>query len=59
MEVVPLHDQGEDRHAGFGAQPTQCQIQSPQRALSAAFVRAVSIDSAEARQGALKKLFET
>jgi len=47
MEVVPLHDRGGNRHAGFGAQPTKCQIQSPQRALFAAFVRAVSIDSAE------------
>jgi len=47
MEVVPLHDRGGNRHAGFGAQPTKCQIRSPQRALFAAFVRAVSIDSAE------------
>jgi len=47
MAVVRVHNRGGCRHAGFGKQPTRCQIQGSQGALPIAAVGAVSIDPAQ------------
>jgi len=53
MAVVRVHNRGGCRHAGFGKQPTRCQIQSWQSTFPTAAVRALSIDPAEYASGAL------
>jgi hypothetical protein len=45
MAVARVHNRRGCRHAGFGKQPTRCQIQSWQGALPPAAVRAVSLGS--------------